>query len=126
MDYKKLMMESLSSMLEEGETLRFPFYGSLVKEKLAYFGFFGLTENVLLVALLGRGNEDISSYSRIPLDIKEAHIKKTLIPTGYKITIFTNDNTFCQIQAYKKVLNINCQAENVTAFVKYLEAFPSA
>lgn len=126
MDYKKLMMESLSSMLEEGETLRFPFYGSLVKEKLAYFGFFGLTENALLVALLGRGNEDISSYSRIPLDIKEVHIKKTLIPTGYKITIFTNDNTFCQIQAYKKVLNINCQAENVTAFVTYLEAFPSA
>ena len=126
MDYKKLMIESLSSMLEEGETLRSPFYGSLIKGELAYFGFFGLTETALLVAILGRGTEEISSYNRIPLNIEKVRIKKKILPTRYTVSIFTKENTFCQLQAFKKVVRINCQTESVHGFIQYLNSFPSA
>ena len=52
MTYQKLMMQSLSDLLENEEDLKFPIYGTLQQKNRHWFGFWGLTDNYLLSVLL--------------------------------------------------------------------------
>lgn len=123
MDYKQMMFDSLSALLEEGETLRAPFYGLLVQNKVSFLGFFGLTEGHLLVALLNSTQGQVGWTSRVPLEIKRVGIKKCLLPSQYQIDISFLEGNPCRIKVFKKVRKIDCQEENVTAFMEYLRQY---
>ena len=44
MTYQELMMKSLTDLLEEGETLQYPIYATLMQKNKHWFGYFRLTE----------------------------------------------------------------------------------
>lgn len=119
MDYKSLMIKSLSELLLEGETLNHPIYGILEQGNKQHYGYFGFTEKFLLIALV-RGKK-ITYTTRIPLDIKSIRIKKTLITESYKIEIAFNEGAPCKITAASKVLMIDCQKNNLPRFLEYLQ-----
>ena len=53
MTFYEQMVPLLSNLLEIGETLKAPIYGTLLQKKRNYtFGYLGLSESALLVSLL--------------------------------------------------------------------------
>lgn len=56
MTAKERMIQSLTDMLEDGETLIHPIYGVLVQGENQYYGYFGFTDKFLLIAF-GIGNK---------------------------------------------------------------------
>ena len=53
MTFYEQMVPLLSNLLEIGETLKAPIYGTLLQKKRNYtFGYLGLSENAILVSLL--------------------------------------------------------------------------
>ena len=60
------MIGSLSPLLEGEEKLLTPIYGTLVQKKRRWFGYFGLTEHHLLIALLGENRKKGAASSSIP------------------------------------------------------------
>ena len=118
MDFKSLMIKSLSDLLIGDETLKYPIYGILEQAENTYYGFFGLTDDFLLVALV-QGKE-ITYTTRIPLDIKTVRVKKSLILKENKIDISFNIGSPCRIVAFGKVLTIDSQKENLPLFLEYL------
>lgn len=121
--YKELMIKSLSDLLDENETLLYPVYGGLLQNRRNWFGYFGLTEKNLLIALLQGNQKEISWVSKVPLYIKKAEIKEKRLPKGYTITIeFTEGNPF-KARISKKVFGFDCQQENVEGFIDYLKNY---
>lgn len=86
-----------------------------------WFGFFGLTDDYLLIALLEGGSKIISWTSRIPLDVKVVRIKKSLIPSQYKVRIEFYEGLPCNMRVLKKVYGIKSQEENLIGFVRYIK-----
>lgn len=121
MNYQELMMKSLTDLLEEGEILQYPIYATLMQKGKHWFGYFGVTDEYLLIALLEGSSQTISWTSRIPLDIKAVNVKKSLIPAQYKVKIEFNEGDPCNIRVSKKVVGFDTQEENVTGFITYLE-----
>lgn len=80
MTFQELMMKSLTDLLEEEEILKYPIYATLMQRGKHWFGYFGLTDEYLLIALLEGSSQIISWTSRVPLDIKEVKVKKSFIP----------------------------------------------
>ena len=106
--------------LGQEEALRYPIYGTLLQKRKSFFGFFGLTEEELLIALLQDNQREIQWTSRIPLDLKNVVIKKSMIPLQYVIYLEFNEGAPCKIRVSKKVYGIPGQEENVTAFMAEL------
>lgn len=121
MTYNELMICSLSDLLENGEILRFPIYGTLTQRNKHWFGFFGLTDNFLLIALLEGSSKVISWTNRIPLDIKKVSIKKSQIPSQYKVCIEFNEGKPCNMRVSKKVYGIESQEENFKKFIETIQ-----
>ena len=121
MTFQELMMKSLVDLLEDGEKLQYPIYATLMQKSKHWFGYFGLTDKYLLVALLEGSSQIISWTSRIPLDLKTVNIKKSLIPAQYKIKMEFNEGNPCNIRVSKKVVGFDTQEENVDGFIKYFE-----
>lgn len=123
MSYEELMIKSLSDLLDDGEKLLYPVYGVLVDKKLNWFGFFGLTESKLLIALL-QGNSKVVNWTTcVPLDIKKVIVKKTVILPQYVIKIEFNEGNAACLRIPKKVVGIECQEENLKGFMDYLETY---
>ena len=121
MTYQEVMMKSLTDLLEEGETLQYPIYATLMQKSKHWFGYFGLIDKYLLAALLEGSSQIVSWTSRIPLDLKEVKVKKSLIPAQYKIEIEFNEGNPCNIRVAKKVVGFELHEANVGGFIKYLE-----
>ncbi len=121
MKFKDFMMKSLTDMLEEGENLSCPFYGILNQGNSQFFGYFGLTQTHLLVALVSEFGNRITYTTRIPLDIKSVKSKQTAILKQYIIDISFNDGPPCRITASPKVLSIGSQKENLLDFIAVLD-----
>lgn len=107
--------------LEDGEKLQYPIYATLMQKSKHWFGYFGLTDKYLLGVLLEGSSQIISWTSRIPLDLKEVKIKKSLIPAQYKIKIEFNEGSPCNIRVSKKVVGFDMQEENVNGFIENLK-----
>lgn len=122
MTYAELMMKSLSDLLEDGEKLLYPIYGTLKQKKDNYFGYFGLTENHLLIALLQGSSKKINWTTRIPLDLKKVTIKKCLLPQQYNICIEFNEGENACLRVSKKVSGIESQEDNLKGFMEYIQA----
>lgn len=125
MTYNELMIKSLSDMLNTDESpkeiLKYPIYGTLISKPQNYFGFFGLTEDYLLIALLRDNSRTIHWRARIPLELKKVNVKKGIIPMQYLIHIEFIQGEPCRIKVSKKVYKIPGQEENVSGFINYLE-----
>ncbi len=121
MNYNELMIQSLSDLLENNETLKFPIYGTLIQKNKHWFGFLGLTDNHLLIALLDKKSRNVCWTNRVPLDIKTAIIKKSLIPLQYKVHLEFNEGLPCDIQVSKKVYGIKTQETNFSDFIKFIQ-----
>lgn len=118
------MIESLSSMLEDGETLRCPIYGMLFQSRIrlsTYSCFFGLTKNYLLIAILSPFTKSVSWTSRVPLDVKKVKVKKRLL--WRKITIRFNEGKPCRMLVSRKAMGIKNQEQNLEEFIRHIHDF---
>lgn len=120
MNYKELMIKSLTDLLNDGETLLYPIYGILNQGNEQYYAYFGFAGNDLLIALLS--GKQISYTTRIPLDIKSVKIKPTMIFKQYIIDISFLEGASCKITASSKVFTIDSQKENMPLFLEYLKS----
>ena len=121
MNFQELMIQSLSELLENGETLKYPIYGTLHQKNKHWFGFWGLTDNYLLSVLLVRNSKKIGWTSRIPLEIKAVRVKKSLIPFQYKIHIEFQEGSPCDFRVSRKVVGFDQQEANLSNFIKYIQ-----
>ena len=116
------MFETLTELLEGDETLMHPIYGVLNQGSTQYYGYFGLTEDHLLIALLSGTGKQIVYATRVSLDIQSLRVKQTAVFKQYVIDIRFKEGAPCRITASPKVLNINTQKENLPAFLTRLYA----
>lgn len=117
---KERMIQALTDMLENGETLMHPIYGLLVQGGRQYYGYFGFTEKVLLIALVS--GKTVADTIRVPLDINSVKIKKNIFLNEHVIDISFNEGAPCRITAFPKVLAIDSQKENLPKFLSYLKS----
>ena len=120
MKYNELMIHSLTELLEEGETLMHPIYGVLRQGNELFYGFFGLTETHLLIALVS--GKTVTYTTRIPLNIRSVHIKQNIITRDFVIDIGFDSGAPCRITAYKKVLMMDSQKKNFPLFTERLSS----
>ena len=65
MTFYEQMVPALSILLEIGETLKAPIYGTLLQKKRNYtFGYLGLSESALLVSLLQGDSKKLKGSSK--------------------------------------------------------------
>lgn len=121
MNQKTRMLQSLGAMLQPGETLMHPIYGILQEAGNQYFGFFGLTEKFLLMAILSMDGTSVTHTIRVPLDVKSVKVKTTAVMRQKVIDITLNEGSPCRIIAAPKVLLIDSQKANLPRFLSYLE-----
>ena len=86
MTFYEQMVPALSILLEIGETLKAPIYGTLLQKKRNYtFGYLGLSESALLVSLLQGDSKKLKGSSRIPFsNIQKTKVRKSLFPTAMR------------------------------------------
>ncbi|MBE6645922.1 MAG: hypothetical protein E7612_11240 [Ruminococcaceae bacterium] len=92
----------------------------LVQGERQYYGYFGFTEKVLLIALVS--GKTVTDTIRVPLDINSVQIKKNLFLNEHVIDINFNEGAPCRITAFPKVLAIDSQKENLPKFLSYLKS----
>ena len=102
MTFYEQMVPALSILLEIGETLKAPIYGTLLQKKRNYtFGYLGLSESALLVSLLQGDSKKLKGSSRIPFsNIQKTKVRKKSVSAS----IYT-PNLFNRWR-YDKVPNI--------------------
>lgn len=120
MTAKERMIQALTDMLENGETLMHPIYGLLVQGGKQYYGYFGFTEDFLLIALVS--SKTVIDTIRVPLDVNSVKIKKNIFLNEHVIDINFNEGAPCRISAFPKVLAIDSQKENFPRFLSYLKS----
>lgn len=124
MTFYEQMVPALSTLLEKDETLKVPIYGTLLRKRDHDFGYFGLTDTALLIALLQGDSKKLTGYSRIPLNsIRQAKVKKSLIPLQYKLYLNLAEGTTVKIRVSKKVYGFATQEENLNAFLSQIQRY---
>ena len=114
------MIDALSEVLRDGETLLYPIFGTVKQGPFQLFAYFAFTETHLLVAYLTTGNI-VTDVERIPLDIKSVKVKKSKILNEYKIHILFENKKSFEISTFLKVLKIKSQKDNLPLFLEYLK-----
>lgn len=117
MEFKNLMIESLTKLLRSGETLYHPFFGAVEKGGYYDHAFFGFTEKHLLIAFVTGNN--IHKTERIPLNIQSVTVKKSLVGQ-HIIDISFSDNAPIKIRAYQNFRRLDCQKDNLPKFLECL------
>lgn len=113
------MIETLSGMLQDGETLMHPIFGYIKYNGFQQFAYFGLTETHFLIACLS--GENVTDTKRIPLNIASIQIKKSKLLKEYTINILFEKGKAHTICAFPKVLKVKSQEENFPLFLKLLK-----
>ena len=114
------MIETLSGMLQDGETLMYPIFGYIKYNGFQQFAYFGLTEANFLVACLS--GENVTDTMRIPLNITSVQMKKSKLFKEYTINILFEKGKAYTICAFPKVLKVKSQEENFPLFLKLLKS----
>ena len=106
MTFYEQMVPALSILLEIGETLKAPIYGTLLQKKRNYtFGYLGLSESALLVSLLQGDSKKLKGSSRIPFsNIQKTKVRKSLFPLQYILKIYLTDGDMIKFRISKKDL----------------------
>ena len=119
MTTKERMTAALTSMLEDGEHLLYPIYGTLQQDERQRFAFFGLTENFLLIAFLS--GKTVTATTRIPLEISSLGVQKSFFLGEHTIDISFCEGRPYRISVFPRVLTLDCQKENFPKFLSYLK-----
>lgn len=114
------MIETLSNMLRDGETLMHPIFGYVKNGGFQQFAYFAFTETHFLIAYLS--GEQVTDTMRIPLDIESVKINKTKLLKEYNINILFNKNREYTICAFPRVLKIKSQEESFPMFLEHLKS----
>lgn len=119
--YQDLMTCSLTGLLEPGEPLMYPIYGTLLEKKgRHWFGFFGLTECFLLITLLQGDSKEIAWTSRVPLDLASVRVRRCLFPGQRILSLSFREGNPCRIRVSSRVIGIPSQKENLDGFLAFL------
>lgn len=113
------MIEALSDMLQDGETLLHSIFGYIKYNGFQQFAYFGLTENSFLIARLS--GENVTGTTKIPLNITSVQIKKSKILKEYTINVLFEKGKAYTICTFSKVLKVKSQEENFPLFLKLLK-----
>jgi hypothetical protein len=114
------MIEALSDMLQDGETLLHSIFGYIKYNGFQQFAYFGLTENSFLIARLS--GENVTGTTKIPLNITSVQIKKSKILKEYTINVLFEKGKAYTICTFSKVLKVKSQEENFPLFLKLLKS----
>ncbi len=114
------MIEALSDMLQDGETLIHPIFGYIKNGGFQQFAYFGFTETCFLIAYLS--GEHVTDTARMALDITSVKITKTKLLKEYTINIVFNQKQSYTISAFPKILKIKLQEENFPLFLEHLKS----
>ena len=125
MTFYEQMVPALSILLEIGETLKAPIYGTLLQKKRNYtFGYLGLSENALLVSLLQGDSKKLKGTSRIPFNnIQKTKVRKSLFPLQYILKIYLTDGDMIKFRISKKVYGFATQEENLDIFLNKMKTY---
>jgi len=124
----EVMLDTLTSMLVEGETLQTPFYALFEKKgrpKHNGFCFIGTTKSSLLLALLNTHANNVEWTSRIPLEeINKIEIKGSSFFKQIIIKIAFNEGNDVLIRASTNDLpgDIIKQSSHLSDFIGRLHA----
>lgn len=120
------MQRALCELLEENEVLDCPIYATLLgKGNEMRFGFFGLTQQNLLIALLHPLDASVIEWTaKVPLDIKAVDIHRSFIPYQSVVTITFHEGDPYKLRICSKLLASDFidQKDNVSNFLKQLQA----
>ena len=122
MKIKEFMMHSLSELLEPGESLMYPVYGVINQGNQQLFGFLGLTDTHLLVAIMSASGKKIVQSNRISLEISSVKIKQTWIFRQYVLDIKFTNGMSCKFTFSPRVLMIDTQKDNLPLFLNYVSS----
>ena len=125
MTFYEQMVPALSILLEIGETLKAPIYGTLLQKKRNYtFGYLGLSENAILVSLLQGDSKKLKGTSRIPFsNIQKTKVRKSLFPLQYILRIYLTDGDMIKFRISKKVYGFATQEENLDIFLNKMKTY---
>ncbi len=124
MTFYEQMVTLLSNLLEIGETLKAPIYGTLLQKRNYTFGYLGLTENALLVSLLQGDSKKLKGTSRIPFsNIQKTKVRKSLFPLQYILQIYLTDGDMIKFRISKKVYGFATQEENLDIFLNKMKTY---
>ncbi len=124
MTFYEQMIPALSILLEIGETLKAPIYGTLLQKRNYTFGYLGLTENALLVSLLQGDSQKLKGTSRILFsNIQRTKVRKSLIPLQYILRIYLTDGDMIKFRISKKVYGFATQEENLDIFLRKMKTY---
>ena len=124
MTFYEQMVPALSALLEKGETLKAPIYGTLLQKRNYTFGYLGLTENAILVSLLQGDSKKLKGTSRIPFsNIRKTKVRKSLFPLQYILQIYLTDGDMIKFRISKKVYGFATQEENLDIFLNKMKTY---
>lgn len=124
MIFYEQMIPALSILLEIGETLKAPIYGTLLQKRNYTFGYLGLTENALLVYLLQGDSQKLKGTGRILFsNIQRTKVRKSLIPLQYILRIYLTDGDMIKFRMSKKVYGFATQEENLDIFLRKMKTY---
>lgn len=116
-----IMSKALSSLLNEGEIIKYPICAVLERDGRRYFSYFAFTDDALLIALTYENHTTWSK--RVPLDITSLNIKeyKFFSKREYEINIALKDNSPIKIIIPYKNFTYGEQKEDIQRFINYLK-----
>ena len=118
MTQKEFMKHSLEELVHKNEKLQSSIFGILKQSHSDFFGFFGLTDKALVIALIS--GKKVTYTNRLLLsDMKTIRINKNS-PNQYEIAISFGEGELLRIIANKKVLRIDTQEQELPFFIETL------
>ena len=124
MTFYEQMVPALSALLEKGETLKAPIYGTLLQKRNYTFGYLGLSENAILVSLLQGDSKKLKGTNRIPFSsIQKTKVRKSLFPLQYILQIYLTDGDMIKFRISKKVYGFATQEENLDIFLNKMKTY---
>ena len=92
------------------------FFAILLQGTNFYSGYWGLTDQNLLGAILTFSGKEVSYTIKMPLDIKKVKIRKSFFPKQYIVKIKFTEGNPCKLRVPLKAYQIEEQKENFEYF----------
>lgn len=119
--YEEWMISSLELVKNDNKELKCAIHGVLLIENAYTNGFFGITDDKLVIALPDAMGKSIKSKANILLkNIDSVETKRTMITHQLIITMNLNDGKVYSIRASEKVHGIPGQGEQLRIFTGIL------
>lgn len=118
MTQKEFMKHALEKLVNKNEKLQSSIFGILRQSHSDFYGFFGLTDKALVIALVS--GKTVTYTNRLLLsDMKSIRIQENSL-NQYEIAINFGEGELLRILANKKVLRIDTQKQELPLFIETL------